>query len=348
MTPVRTLIVDDSATVRRLLSAVLSRDPEIEVVGCAPEASVAREMIKKLNPDVVTLDVEMPNMNGLDFLERIMRLRPMPVVMISTLTARGAATTIEALELGAVDFFPKPTENVSTILNEKANELADKIKTAARARLRANGSRVRDFAAACDVSSYVPSDKIIAIGASTGGVEALINILSVFPENCCPTVVTQHMPAGFTRSFAARLDRLCRPIIAEANDGAPLEIGHVYVAPGSDTHLTVSGRGKAVHCQLVRSDLVNGHRPSVDMLFRSVAETRGKASAGILLTGMGRDGAQGLKAMRDAGAPTIGQDESTSTVYGMPRVAFEIGAVEKQLPLESIGSEINRLCRAHN
>jgi two-component system chemotaxis response regulator CheB len=347
MTPVRTLIVDDSATVRRLLSTVLSLDPEIEVVGCAPEASVAREMIKQLNPDVVTLDIEMPNMNGLDFLERIMRLRPMPVVMISTLTARGAATTIEALELGAVDFFPKPTENVSAILNDRAGELAEKIKTAARAKLRIGGTCAPAVAAG-DLSTYVPSDKIIAIGASTGGVEALINILSMFPENCCPTVVTQHMPAGFTKSFAARLDKLCRPSVAEAADGVPLEIGHVYVAPGTDTHLTVTGRGKAGYCHLVRSDLVNGHRPSVDMLFRSVAETRSKAAAGILLTGMGRDGAVGLKAMREAGASTIGQDESSSTVYGMPRVAFEIGAVEKQMPLEAIGSEINRLCRAHH
>jgi len=347
MTAVRTLIVDDSVTVRHLLTAVLSRDPDIEVVGCAPEPAVARKMIKELNPDVVTLDIEMPNMNGLDFLERIMRLRPMPVVMISTLTARGAAITIEALELGAVDFFPKPTENVTAILNEKASELAEKVKAAARANLRPRQTRSAPEAVA-DNANYMPADKVVAIGASTGGVEALITVLSSFPQNCCPTVITQHMPAGFTRSFAARLDRLCRPQIAEATDDAPLEPGRIYVAPGTESHLSVVRRGKTMRCRLVRSDAVNGHRPSVDIMFKSVAAAAGSASVGALLTGMGKDGAAGLKAMRDAGAFTFGQDEASSIVYGMPRAAFELGAVNKQLPLDDIGPELVRHCRAHN
>lgn len=347
MTTVRTLIVDDSATVRHLLTAVLSQDPEIEVVGCAPEPAVARKMIKELNPDVVTLDIEMPNMNGLEFLERIMRLRPMPVVMISTLTARGAAITIEALELGAVDFFPKPTANVSSILKEKAGELAEKVKAAARAKLRPRSPRP-DSAAALDSAGYVPAEKIVAIGASTGGVEALITVLANFPENCCPTVITQHMPAGFTKSFAARLDRLCRPHVEEAVDDAPLVPGRIYVAPGAEAHLSVARQGKAMRCRLTRSESVNGHRPSVDVMFNSVAAAAGPASVGALLTGMGKDGAAGLKAMRDAGAYTLGQDEASSIVYGMPRAAFDMGAVEKQLPLDDIGAELVRRCRAHN
>ena len=346
MSPVRTLIVDDSATVRHLLTTVLSRDPDIEVVGCAPEPSVARQMIKDLDPDVVTLDIEMPHMNGLDFLDRIMRLRPTPVVMISSLTSKGAAITIEALELGAVDFFPKPSENLSSVLDGKAHELAAKIKAAAHARLRPRQteparSHVHD-------PSYVPADKVIALGASTGGVEALVTVLSAFPENCSPTIVTQHMPAGFTRSFAARLDRICRPRVLEATDGAVIEPGVVYLAPGAEAHLTVVRRGEKLKCHLSRSQAVSGHRPSVDVMFESVAKVMGAAAAGALLTGMGRDGALGLKAMRDAGALTIGQDEATSTIYGMPRAALEVGAVTRQLPLEAIGSELVRHCRARH
>jgi two-component system, chemotaxis family, protein-glutamate methylesterase/glutaminase len=347
MTVVRTLIVDDSATARHLLTVALSQDPEIEVVGCAPEPTVARRMIKELDPDVVTLDIEMPNMNGLDFLERIMRLRPMPVVMISTLTARGAAITIEALELGAVDFFPKPTGNVASVLNENARELAEKVKAAARTKPRPRTPRARPSATP-DSHGFVPADKIIAIGASTGGVEALITVLANFPENCCPTVITQHMPAGFTKSFAARLDRLCRPRVAEAFDDAPLEPGRIYLAPGAEAHLSIAGRSKAMRCRLVRSEAQNGHRPSVDVMFKAVAAAAGSASVGALLTGMGKDGAAGLKAMRDSGAFTISQDEASSIVYGMPRAAFEMGAVDKQLPLDDIGAELVRHCQARN
>ncbi len=337
----RVLIIDDSPTIRHLLTEILSRDPEIDVVGAAPDAAVARQMIKDLNPDVVTLDIEMPNMNGLEFLEKIMRLRPMPVVMISTLTQRGADVTLSALELGAVDYFGKPTNNVATVLNEAALELAEKVKTAANARVRATKHAT---VPRLPLSDFVPGDKIVAIGSSTGGVEALCQVLSNFPANCPPTVITQHMPSQFTTTFAQRLDKLCRPTVTEAVHGAPLKVGHVYLAPGTETHLTIAGRSHYT-CHLERTDSVNGHRPSVDVLFHSVAK-HVKTAVGVILTGMGRDGAAGLKAMRDRGDQTIGQDEASSVVYGMPRVAAEIGAVCRQLPLEKIGPEIIRLCAA--
>ena len=342
MSPVRVLVVDDSPTIRRLLTATLESDPEIEVMGGAPEPAVARQMIKSLNPDVLTLDVEMPNMNGLEFLEKIMRLRPMPVVMVSTLTQRGAEVTLEALELGAVDYHAKPTENVANCLGADAAELAAKVKAAARANVRPYEPR---GPAPTPESDYRPADKIVAIGSSTGGVEALISVLSHFPENCAPTVLAQHMPPRFITTFAERLNRLCRPQVAEASEGAPLLPGHVYLAPGGAAHLEISCRGKP-HCRLVPGDPVSGHRPSVDVLFASVAREAGAGGVGALLTGMGRDGASGLKAMREAGAMTLGQDEASSTVYGMPKVAFEIGAVERQVPLRRIGEEIVRLCRA--
>jgi two-component system chemotaxis response regulator CheB len=342
MKPVRVLVVDDSPTIRRLLTAALQSDPDIEVVGGAPEPAVARQMIKALNPDVITLDVEMPNMNGLEFLEKIMRLRPMPVVMVSTLTQRGTETTLAALELGAVDYFPKPTEDFANAIDESAQTLAAKVKAASHAKVRPLEERPRPSE---PEDGYHPANKIVGIGSSTGGVEALIEVLSHFPANCPPTVITQHMPPRFTTTFAERLDRLCRPKVAEASDGAPLLPGHVYVAPGGSTHLEISRRGTP-HCRLVAGETVSGHRPSVDVLFGSLAREAGHAGVGALLTGMGRDGASGLKAMREAGATTLGQDEASSVVYGMPKVAFELGAVEKQLPLRRIGEEIIRLCRA--
>lgn len=341
MKKVRVLIVDDSATIRRLLAEILSRDSDIEVVGQAPEPHAARELIKQLNPDVLTLDIEMPGMSGIDFLDRIMRLRPMPVVMVSTLTERGAEITLDALAMGAVDYFPKPTANVAAGLNQAASELIRKVKTAACAKVRARAP----------VSAAVPakesdfSDRLIAIGSSTGGVEALLEVLSHFPANCPPTVITQHMPAGFTASFAARLDRTCAPQVREAFEGAPLEPGQVYLAPGGVSHLEVAGRSKW-RCRLAAGEPVSGHRPSADRLFQSAADHAGAKAVGIILTGMGRDGANGLLAMRAAGAETVGQDESTSIVYGMPRVAHEMGAVMRQLPLEKIGPEAMRLCRA--
>lgn len=340
---VRVLIVDDSATIRHLLAEILSRDPEIEIIGQAPEPAVARQMIKDLNPDVITLDVEMPNMSGLEFLEKIMRLRPMPVVMVSTLTERGAEVTLDALALGAVDYFPKPVHDVAASLNAAASTLSAKVKGAARARVRA---LARHGAAPSTVPSSghaAYKNRVIAIGSSTGGVEALLEVLSHFPSDCPPTVITQHMPAGFTKSFAARLDKLCAPQVREAQDGAALEQGLIYLAPGGVSHLEVGGRN-ALSCRLISDQSTSGHRPSVDRLFHSVAKSAGARAVGVILTGMGRDGAAGLAAMRAAGAQTIGQDEATSVVYGMPRAAFELGAVMTQLPLESIGAEALRLC----
>jgi two-component system chemotaxis response regulator CheB len=331
---IRVLIVDDSATMRSLIGAVLRRDPEIEVIGEAGDPLQAREAIKALNPDVITLDVEMPNMNGLDFLEKIMRLRPMPVVMVSTLTVNGAEATLEALALGAVDCIAKP----STGGMEGFHELPEKVKAAARAQVR---PLRRDAAPPPPAAPHTPDGRIIAIGSSTGGVEALITVLSRFPANCPATVITQHMPATFTRSFAERLNRLCPPTVEEAYEGAPLEDGRVYIAPGGDCHLEVAG-AKRPHCRVHPGEPVNGHRPSVDVLFGSVARTLGPRAVGAILTGMGRDGAQGLLEMRNAGARTIGQDQSSCVVYGMPKAAFEIGAVERQAPLDRIAGELLR------
>jgi two-component system chemotaxis response regulator CheB len=338
--PVTVLVVDDSPTMRGLLTAALRRDPEIEVVGSAADPLEAREAIKRLNPDVITLDVEMPNMNGLEFLEKIMRLRPMPVVMVSTLTQAGAETTVAALEMGAVDAIGKPMDG--TPAATAFAELATKVKTAGRSRVRARG----DAPAApppVDTDYRPDPNHVLAIGASTGGVEALLTILQGFPADCPATVITQHMPATFTKSFAARLDKVCAPTVSEAEDGAPVKPGHVYIAPGGEAHLEVAGASP--RCRLVRSETVNGHRPSVDVLFHSVARL-GRPMTGVILTGMGKDGAQGLLAMRAAGARTLGQDENSSVVYGMPRAAQEIGAVERQLPLHRLRPAILDLCAA--
>jgi two-component system chemotaxis response regulator CheB len=265
----------------------------------------------------------------------------MPVVMVSTLTERGAEVTLDALALGAVDYFPKPTSNVAEHLNEGARELIRKVKAAANAKVRPR----QDQPPTPDPTDGVPfADRLIAIGSSTGGVEALLQVLSHFPRDCPPTVITQHMPAGFTASFANRLDKFCAPHVAEAVDGDVLHAGHVYLAPGAVSHLQVSG-SSTWRCRLAEGAPVNGHKPSVDKLFHSVAHAAGPKGVGVILTGMGRDGASGLSAMRASGADTIGQDEATSIVYGMPRAAQELGAVARQLPLERIGAEIMRLCR---
>jgi two-component system chemotaxis response regulator CheB len=338
MSSVKVLVVDDSATMRSLISAVLRRDPEITVVGQAGDPLEAREAIKQLDPDVITLDVEMPNMNGLAFLEKIMRLRPMPVVMVSTLTQVGADVSLAALELGAVDCVGKPTAGLPA--EQAFAGLAAKVKAAARARVRGSADRAPNHAAN---ANFKPDGRIVAIGSSTGGVEALLSVLSAFPANCPPTVITQHMPGTFTRSFAERLNRVCAAHVEEASEGAQLRAGQIYLAPGGDNHLQVVGSTQ-LRCRLVPEPPVNGHRPSVDVLFDSVARTAGRNAVGVILTGMGRDGAQGLLSMRNAGATTIGQNEQTSVVYGMPKVAFEIGGVERQLPLERIGAEIINRC----
>ena len=337
---VRVLVVDDSPTMRGLIRAVLRSDPEIDVVGEAADALEARSAIKQLNPDVVTLDVEMPNMNGIEFLDKIMKLRPMPVIMVSTLTQRGAEATLAALEIGAFDCIGKPLPGDP----KPFAGLVETVKAAARSKRHlpdtptAGASAVQqaDYAAP---GEYQPARKIIAIGASTGGVEALIGVLTKFPANCPPTVITQHMPATFTKSFAERLNRLCKPQVKEAEDGDRLEIGRIYLAPGGDHHLEIANPA-APRCLLVEGGPVNGHRPSVDVMFRSVAKLAGRKAVGVILTGMGRDGASGLAEMHKAGATTIGQNEKTCVVYGMPRVAYEIGAVDTQLPLNQIGEEI--------
>ena len=338
--PAKVLVVDDSATMRGLITAVLSADPEVSVIGQAGDALEAREAIKKLNPDVVTLDIEMPNMNGLDFLEKIMRLRPMPVIMVSTLTHRGADASLAALEIGAFDCVGKPLPGDA----RPFGDLAEKVKAAARSQRR-QYTQPTPAAPPPAVADFRVGRKIVAIGSSTGGVEALIAVLQKFPANCPPTVITQHMPPTFTKSFAERLNRLCAPVVQEATDGARLEIGKIYLAPGGERHLQVAN----VHapcCRLIERDPVNGHRPSVDVLFDSVAELAGRNAVGVILTGMGRDGAAGLLKMRHAGARTLGQNEKTSVVYGMPRVAYELGAVEQQLPLNAIGEEILKMTAA--
>ncbi|PZM12021.1 protein-glutamate O-methylesterase CheB [Rhizobium tubonense] len=339
--PARVLVVDDSPTMRSLITAILSADPDVNVVGQAGDAMQARAAIKELNPDVVTLDIEMPNMNGLEFLEKIMTLRPMPVIMVSTLTHRGAEATLAALEIGAFDCVGKPTPGEP----RPFGDLVEKVKAAARSQRQYQRKPSAPAASPPSTSEFRVGRKIVAIGSSTGGVEALITVLQKFPANCPPTVITQHMPPSFTKSFAERLNRLCAPVVEEATDGARLEIGKIYLAPGGERHLQVANAA-APHCRLLDRDPVNGHRPSVDVLFDSVAELAGRNAVGAILTGMGRDGAAGLLKMRHAGARTIGQNEKTCVVYGMPRVAYELGAVEQQLPLTAIGEEILKMTAA--
>jgi two-component system chemotaxis response regulator CheB len=325
---------------RGLIAAILRRDPEIEVVGSAGDPLEARQAIKLHNPDVITLDVEMPNMNGIEFLEKIMRLRPMPVVMVSTLTHAGADASIAALEIGAVDCVGKPT---ASQVDDGFNDLAMRVKAAAQAKVRAK--QVQD--AVTLRSAYRGDGKIVAIGSSTGGVEALLAVLTRFPKNCPPTLITQHMPPSFTRSLADRLNRICAPEVAEATDGAPVLPGRVYIAPGGDRHLRIAG-SSSLRCVLVDAPPESGHRPSVDILFRSVAQAAGAGAVGVILTGMGRDGADGLLAMRNAGAVTIGQDEASCIVYGMPKVAHQIGGVQRQLPLHRIADGILDACEIRN
>jgi two-component system, chemotaxis family, protein-glutamate methylesterase/glutaminase len=340
--PVRVLIVDDSAVMRQLLSSLLSDDPEIEVVGTAGDPHIARERIKALNPDVVTLDVEMPHMDGLTFLRKIMTLRPMPVVMVSTLTQGGADTTLEALEIGAVDFIAKPSEDLVNGLADLAEELQRKVKAAAGVRVG-----VRGAAAASQMQrpqrSQHRAGKFVFVGASTGGVEALKALLTGLPADCPPTLITQHMPPKFTTGFAERLNRQCPPTVSEAANDDPVEPGHVYIAPGSH-HLEIVRVGSRHICRLSEGAPVSGHRPSVDVLFRSAARVCGKSAVGAILTGMGKDGAEGLLEMRSAGGVTFGQDEESALIYGMPRAAFERGAVMQQCSLAHMADAILDAC----
>ena len=332
----RVLIVDDSQTMQMILREILSQDPMIDVVGTALDPHQARAAIKELNPDVITLDVEMPNMNGLEFLEKLMRLRPMPVIMVSSLTLRGAETTLQALELGAFDCVAKPRLNDP----QAAEDLCRLIKIAASRKDALPRNESPKSIRTNEIAGDSQEDRLIAIGASTGGVEALIALIGAFPRQCPPTVITQHMPALFTKPFAARLDRLCAPKVQEAWHGAPIEQGTIYVAPGGKAHLTVRGKPGALRCHLVETEHVNGHRPSVDVLFESVAAHAGAKSAGVILTGMGQDGAKGLSLMRQTGALTFGQSEDSCVVYGMPKAAFNMGAVQKQVTLTKMATEL--------
>ena len=338
---VRVLVVDDSPTMRAMIAALLNRHPEIEVVGQADRVEVARAIIRELNPDVVTLDVEMPGMNGIDFLEKIMRLRPTPVVMVSTLTARGTDATLRALELGAVDCYAKPSANARDFLAGDNGRLAAMVVAAAASRPQARAlGTVQPRPAPVD---FAGNGKVVAIGSSTGGVEALTQMLGSFPANCPPTLVVQHMPATFTRAFATRLNTHCAPTIVEAEEAAVLEPGHVYIAPGGSRHMLVKNPARP-RIRLQPGEPVNGHSPSVDMLFRSVAECVGGSAVGVILTGMGDDGARGLLEMRRKGCATVGQDRATSVVYGMPKVADEIGAVAEVLPLPRIAGRVLERC----
>ena len=346
---IRVLIVDDSALIRQLLSELINRFDDLEVIGAAPNPLIAREMIRQHNPDVLTLDVEMPRMDGLSFLERLMRLRPMPVVMISSLTERGSEISLRALELGAVDFITKPRFDAQHGLADYAELVAEKIRTAAASKISrpepaSSGVRRPEVAIA---RRGAAAEMLVAIGASTGGTEAIREVLVSLPAACPPILITQHMPSGFTLSFARRLDALCAIKVKEAEHGEPLLPGCAYVAPGGTTHMRVQrGRG-GYQIALDDSSPVNRHRPSVDVLFRSLAQCGiGKRALGVILTGMGKDGALGMLEMHDRGVYTIAQNEASCVVYGMPREAVAAGGVDEVLPLAAIAARIVSLVNA--
>lgn len=339
----KVLVVDDSTVMRKLLAELIGAVPDLEVVGCAPDAQSAREMIKVLNPDVVTLDVQMPRMDGLEFLERLMRLRPTRVVMVSAFTRAGSETTLRALELGAVDFIGKPRADSPAALAEYGEELVEKIRAAATARLRRPQAAALAPAVCVEPQPssgrIAASGNIIFVGASTGGTEAIKDLLLGFPADCPPTLIVQHMPENFTASFAKRLDSLCAPGVIEAQGGERIEAGTVYLAPGH-SHLSLRRQGAGYVTELSNADPVNRHRPSVDVLFAAAAQQLGRKGVGVILTGMGKDGAQGLLRMRQAGARTFGQDEASCVVYGMPREAALIGAVEEAVSIDGMARRV--------
>ncbi len=350
MKNIRVLIVDDSALIRKMLSEMLQTDNDIEVVGVARDPYDAREKIKQLNPDVLTLDIEMPKMDGVTFLRNLMRLRPMPVVMISSLTEKGADVTLQALEAGAIDFVSKPKIDISYTLESYTQEIIEKIKTAALAKVRAiNYSAISRKLSADAVlrknallTPFATTDKLIAIGASTGGTEAIRDIISVLPADMPGIVVTQHIPAAFSAPFATRLNSHSRMTVCEAADGQQILPGHVYVAPG-DRHLIVERSGARFICRLDDGSPVNRHKPAVDVMFRSVAQNIGINATGVILTGMGADGAQGLLEMHHAGSITIAQNERSSVVWGMPGEAIKIDAADDVLALDKIADRLQTI-----
>lgn len=362
---IKVLIVDDSALVRKLLTSILGKDRSIEVVGTANDAYMAREKIKKLNPDVLTLDVEMPRMDGVTFLKNLMRLRPMPVIMISTLTEKSAEVTLDALAAGAIDFVTKPKVDLSHELESYAIEIISKVKSAATSRVckyegpikkgctpaiimpesmllkDGNDSYSTDevFGEMAKRKHFATTDKLIAIGASTGGTEAIREVLDALPPTSPGVVIAQHIPPKFSAAFANRMDNSSALNVREAKDGETIIPGYAYVAPG-DRHLQVVRDGVRWKCQLSDALPVNRHKPSVDVLFRSVAENAGPNATAVILTGMGKDGARGLKELREAGASTIAQDEASSVVWGMPGAAVGLDAAEEILPLNKVAAKL--------
>lgn len=339
---IKVIVVDDSALVRRILSRGLSADPEIQVIATAVDPFQARDLIKKLNPDVLTLDVEMPRMDGVEFLKRMMPVRPMPVLMVSSLTGRGAQITMDALAAGAVDFVTKPSSNVSKGLDNMIVDLREKVKAVSKAKLR----KITKYEpvdktkrSVEDLALHTSTDKVIVIGASTGGTEAIKDVLTRFPGNTPGVVIVQHMPPGFTKMFAERMDKICAMDVKEAEDGDRILQGRVLIAPG-DYHMEVVRTGGIYKVKCFKGELMCGHRPSVEVLMTSAAKYLGKNAVAVMLTGMGRDGADGMLKMREAGARTMAQDENTSVVFGMPMEAYKNGGAEKLFPLDKIADEV--------
>jgi len=353
MSKIKVLVVDDSALVRQLLTEILNSDPGLEVIGTASDPLIARDKIKALNPDVLTLDVEMPKMDGITFLKNLMRLRPMPVVMVSTLTEKGADLTLEALESGAIDIVSKPKVDFGNAIQDYAVEIISKVKNAAKANVRAIEKQVKAVHVDKKLSAdailekknaakiFKTTDKLIAIGASTGGTEAIKDVLVGLPADTPAIVITQHIPEAFSASFANRMNGLSKMVVCEAEDGQQILAGHVYIAPG-DKHLMIKRNGARYICELNDGPPVNRHKPSVDVLFRSVAQCAGKNAIAVILTGMGDDGAKGMDEMHDTGSPTIAQDEKSSVVWGMPGEAVKLGCVDYVAPLASVAQMILR------
>jgi len=340
MAKIKVLIVDDSALIRQMLTQIFNSAEDIEVVGTAGDPLIARDKIKALNPDVLTLDVEMPRMDGLTFLRNLMRLRPMPVVMISTLTAKGAEVTLDALALGAVDFVAKPKADVASALQEYADELISKIRMAAKAHVKALESKPQASPATqIGKKHFRTTDRIIAVGSSTGGTEALKEIVKQMPKNAPAMLVTQHLPAAFSLSFARHVNDASAMNACIAQDGQLILPGNIYIAPG-DKHLKVARDGARYICRLDDGPTVNRHKPSVEVLFRSVAQNVGKNAIGVMLTGMGSDGSRAMLEMKEAGAINIVQDQASSIVWGMPGEAYKLGAAHHMLPLNQIAAQI--------